>query len=181
MWYNFKKNMVQIGWALRRKEIYCIVIYFIIDGLTNPDFSDFTYFFLLNVIGVSKFMFAMLALIGQIASVIAVMIYEKFLKSVEVRTVIMWYVILNIIGAFLGYVLAMRWNLAMGIPDYIFIIFTDTVFNALMVAFATLPTLALFAKICPRRIEGTMFAFLTGASNLDQSVLQPMVGSFINA
>lgn len=41
-----------------------MVIYFILDGLTNPSFSDFSYFFLMNVIGVSKFMFAMIALIG---------------------------------------------------------------------------------------------------------------------
>jgi hypothetical protein len=31
--------------------------------------------------------------------------------------------------------------------------------------------MALFAKITPRRIEGTMFAFLTGTSNLDGGVI----------
>lgn len=74
--FNFKKNMRQIGWALKRKEIYFVVIYFILDGLTNPSFSDFAYFWLLNVVGVSKFMFAMIVLIGQICSVIGVIIYE---------------------------------------------------------------------------------------------------------
>ena len=44
-----------------------------------------------------------------------------------------------------------------------------------------LPCLALFAKITPPGIEGTVFAFLTGTWNLDQSVLQPMGGSLINA
>jgi hypothetical protein len=62
---------------------------------------------------------------------------------------------------------AMRWNLAMGINDYVFIIFSDVVFGAISTSFGTLPILALFAKITPRRIEGTMFAFLTGTSNLD--------------
>ena len=40
--------------------------------------------------------------------------------------------------------------------------------------------MALFAKITPKRIEGTIFAFLTGTSNLDQSVLQPLLGNFVN-
>ena len=63
-WFNFKKNMRGVGKALTHPEIYCIVIYFLLDGITNPSFSDFTYFFLMNVIGVSKFMFAMIVLIG---------------------------------------------------------------------------------------------------------------------
>ena len=44
----------------------------------------------------------------------------------------------------------------------------------------TLPTLALFAKITPHRIEGTIFAFLTGTFNLANNVLSPMVGVWLN-
>ena len=42
--------------------------------------------------------------------------------------------------------------------------------------------MALFAKITPKRVgvEGTVFAFLTGTSNFDQAVLQPMIGAWIN-
>jgi len=43
-----------------------------------------------------------------------------------------------------------------------------------------LPTLALFAKITPTKIEGTVFAFLTGTTNLASSVLSPLVGVYIN-
>lgn len=162
-----KKNLKQIWWALQRWEIYCLVIYFLLDGITNPSFSDFSYFFLLNIVGVSKFMFAMIALIGQVCSIIGVLIYENFLKTTEVRTVIMWNVVFGTVGAWLNYMFAMRWNLDMGINDYVFIIFSDVVFGAISTSFGTLPILALFAKITPRRIEGTMFAFLTGTSNLD--------------
>ena len=93
----------------------------------------------------------------------------------------MWNVILGIIGAWFNYMLAMRWNLEMGINDYAFIIFTDVVFGAFSTSFGTLPIMALFAKITPKRIEGTVFAFLTGTSNLDQGVMQPAMGSLINS
>ena len=43
-----------------------------------------------------------------------------------------------------------------------------------------LPTLALFAKITPTKIEGTVFAFLTGTTNLANNVLAPLVGVWIN-
>lgn len=44
----------------------------------------------------------------------------------------------------------------------------------------TLPTLALFAKITPKRIEGTIFAFLTGTTNLANNVISPMIGVWLN-
>lgn len=171
--------MASIWWALGRKEIYLVVIYFLVDGLTNPSFGDYSYFFLMNIIGVSKFMFAIITLIGSICSVIGVLLYEAFLKETEVRLVLAWNVALAVLAAWLNYCFAMRWNLEVGISDYCFILFTDVVFGAISTAFGTLPLMALFAKITPRGIEGTIFAFLTGTSNLDGGVLQPMVGTFI--
>lgn len=46
------------------REIYVLVIFFLVKGVLNPTFREFTYFFLLNVIHISKFMFALLELIG---------------------------------------------------------------------------------------------------------------------
>jgi Na+/melibiose symporter-like transporter len=172
--------MRSLWWALQRFEIIMVVLYFLIDGIITPSFADFSYFFLMNVIGVSKFMFAMITLIGQVCSILGVILYEKFLKEMEVRTVLFWNVGLTILGAFLNYCFAMRWNVEIGISDYAFIIFTDVVFGAITTAFSTLPIMALFAKITPRRVEGTVFAFLTGTSNLDQGVIAPLMGAWIN-
>ena len=160
-----------IGNALTRKEIYFLVIYFLLDGLTNPSFNDFEYFFLLNVIGISKFFYAMLNMLGNICQVAGVLIYEQWLKNIEVRTVVFINIFFSIISRFFNYCFAMRWNVQAHISDYFFLIFTDVVFGSLQTAFQTLPILSLFAKIIPKRIEGTMYAFLTGALNLDQAVI----------
>jgi len=66
---------------------------------------------------------------------LGVVIYQQWLREVEVRTILFWNVIINIIGAWLNYMFAMRWNLSMGISDYVFIIFSDVVFGALSTAF----------------------------------------------
>ena len=47
-------------------------------------------------------------------------------------------------------------------------------------AFVDLPCMVLFAKIIPKNIEGTVFAFLTGTINLSNGVLSPIVGSIVN-
>lgn len=57
---------------------------------------------------------------------------------------------------------------------------TDTIFGVLSQAMNFLPTLALFTMITPTKIEGTVFAFLTGTSNLASIVISPLIGVWIN-
>ena len=81
----------------------------------------------------------------------------------------------------LKFCFASRWNLEVGVSDMMFLVFTDVVFGCLVLAMNILPCLALFAKITPPGIEGTVFAFLTGTWNMADSVLSPMVGAQINS
>jgi hypothetical protein len=75
---------------------------------------------------------------------------------------------------------ALRLNLQVGINDIAFILMTDTLFGVTSLAMYVLPTMALFAKITPSRIEGTVFAFLTGSVNLANTVISPMIGVYLN-
>lgn len=102
------------------------------------------------------------------------------MKHIETRTIIFWSTVMAVVSTFLSYCFAMRWNIHFGISDLVFIIFTDVVFGCLSLALNVLPCLALFAKITPPGIEGTIFAFLTGSWNFADGVLSPMVGTEIN-
>ena len=62
--YNLCKNFRIIGRAMTFKEIYFVVIFFIAKGILMPTFEEFTYFFLMNEIKISKFVFALLVLLG---------------------------------------------------------------------------------------------------------------------
>ena len=61
---KLSKNIKQIMSALRMPEIYMVISFFIINGLMSPDFSDFNYYFLLNVVKLSKFQYSMLGVVG---------------------------------------------------------------------------------------------------------------------
>ena len=178
--YNLKKNLQAIGRAILRREIYFLVIFFILKGILNPSFREFTYFFLLNEIHISKFTFAMLELLGSICNVLGAIIYKSFLRSIDTRTIILVAFISGSVSSFLNFTFAKRWNLEMGIPDIAFLLFTDIVFDTFVTMLYTLPILALFAKITPRNIEGTIFATLTGIMNFASTIISPGVGSFIN-
>jgi len=62
------------------KEIYFLVIFFLALGILSPTFEDFMYFFYLNVIGISKLLFAALYLVGQVCHIVGALIYKSFCR-----------------------------------------------------------------------------------------------------
>ena len=162
------------------KEIYLLIIFFIVKALMNPTFSEFTYFFLLNVVGISKFMFALLVLIAQICHVIGALVYKAWCRGVDTRCMVLAAFIVGSTSAFFQVIFSKRWNLEWGIPDMAFLLFTDVVSEVVSTLLYTLPILALFAKITPRKIEGTIFATLTGIMNFCSTVISPGMGTLIN-
>lgn len=122
----------------------------------------------------------MLGTIGQFTSIFGTMFYENTLKDVEVRTVLYWSTIVSVVSSVCQYSFAMRWNKYIYVNDIVFVVVTDTIFNVISMAMNTLPTMALFAKVTPAKIEGTVFAFLTGTTNLANNVISPMIGVWIN-
>ena len=125
-------------------------------------------------------MFAMLVLIGQICHIIGALIYKAVCRNIETRWMVFFAFVVNVIGSFLNYAFAKRWNLDWGIPDLYFLLFTDVVFSVISTILYSLPILALFAKITPPRVEGTIFAFLTGTMNFSGTVISPAVGTWLN-
>ena len=91
-----------------------------------------------------------------------------------------WATFVSIFANFFSYCFVMRWNLKIGISDIYFMIFDDVVLHTLMLAFTILPAMVLFAKITPRNIEGTCFAFITGTSSFCRQFIQPMIGLQLN-
>jgi len=163
------------------REIYQLVIFFLLLATLNPSFNEFSYFFLLNVIGISKFMFSMLVLIGQLCHILGALIYKAFCRNVDTRWMVAFSLVTSIISNALNFCFAKRWNLNWGIPDIVFLLFTDVVFQIIGTLLYTLPIMALFAKITPKKIEGTTYAFLTGTMNFGSTVISPGLGTFINS
>lgn len=52
---KLNRNLKQIGQAMIMPEIYLVILFFVINGLISPDFGDFSYYFMLNVVKISKF------------------------------------------------------------------------------------------------------------------------------
>jgi len=172
--YHKIKNAVQMP------EIYQILIYFILTGIMTPDFSSFKYYFLLNTVKLSPLEYSYISILAMVTGILGTMIYGHWLKHVEVRTITMWSIVLFCINGITDYLFVIGYTAKIGLSDRNYIYGSIIVFGIVGNAISFLPIMALFAKIIPAKIEGTMFAFLTGISNLSSTIISSQIGYFIN-
>ena len=154
-------------------------LYLFLYGLVVPSFSSFGYYFMLDVIKLSKFTYSMLTVLGFVCLFIGTSLYKAYFKEFEYRNLIVIEMIIGLIFAPFSYMFILRINLDYGIPDLALIIFTDTVQDIVAQCFVFLPMAVMFAKITPKGIEGTTFALLAGVHNI-RSATRGMIGSWIN-
>ena len=95
-----------------------------------------TYYFQLDVIKLTKFEQSMLGVLGNICLLAGVVLYSKFFKRKEVRSMLLYAIIMNTLGCFMNLIQALRWNLAWGINDLGFVIFTSSITDTLTLAFS---------------------------------------------
>lgn len=69
----------------------------------------------------------------------------------------------------------------MGIGNVTFITLYMIYSTVISHAFMFIPLLAIYTKITPKSIEGTIFAVLTGIFNLSISVVSVLMGNFLNS
>ncbi|PKU78761.1 probable folate-biopterin transporter 6 [Dendrobium catenatum] len=97
--------------------------------------------------------------IGAIASIIGVLIYHKLLKNHPFRSLIFYSQLLYSASGMLDLIFILRWNLKLGIPDYIFVILEECV-SRVISRIRWMPMIVLSTRLCPAGIEGTFFALL---------------------
>jgi len=68
-------------------------------------------------------------------------------------------IVVACLSAFFNLIFVLRWNLKIGINDIIFVMLTSTVTDSLNYALFVVPPLVALAKMTPKHVEATMFAF----------------------
>lgn len=121
----------------------------------------------------------MLTVLGYVCLFLGTQLYERYLKEVEYRRLIIIDALISIVIAPISFAFVLRWNVQWGIPDLVMIIFTETVGDIISQCFIFLPMCVLFTKITPKKIEGTCFALLAGISNF-RGTIRGWTGSQIN-
>ena len=179
-WPSLKSNAYEIKEALKIPVIYKTILFFVLSGLFVPSFGDIAYYFAINVVEFNKATISLLTLVGYIGLLAGTILHNKYLKEKEIRTLLKYSIYISFIGSLFNLMFVTRVNVAMGVNDLFFIVFTSIVTDTLGLAFSNMPSLVLFAKATPKHVEATVFAVFTGLFNLSNGLLSPNMGILIN-
>lgn len=83
---------------------------------------------------------------------------------VSYRKLFFWSQVFAIFIAFLSYAVVRRWNVAIGIPDFAFLMLTNCS-EQMLGKLNSVPFLILAAQFCPEKMENTFFALLMSLFN----------------
>ncbi len=122
-----------------------------------PEGPHFTPWFYVTVCGV----------VGAVAGVGGAFLFG-FFKQVKFRKMYIVAILVNVAVAMPNSIMFARLNVTWGISDYVFV-GGDTALNAALTTLYYMPGLLLMTRICPDKIESTMFAILTSNINFAQT------------
>merc|ERR1719164_102826 len=105
------------------------------------------------------------------------MIYNKYMKDFNYRTLLMVSNLLISVLSFLDIIMFTRTNVKLGIPDTVFVL-GSSVSGTIIGQWQWMPGVVLLSQMCPKGMEATMYALLAGCHNLGNTLSEYM-GAYI--
>lgn len=164
--------------AFDNKIIAKVALYQIVAQASKITFSSsLDYFFTANEACLPggpafsyKFYITTSGIAGAVASFFMVFIYQWFFSKWKFRSVILFTTILSGIGGLFDFVIIKRWNLIIGIPDWIFFLIGDDIIHNMVDMLYWIPSSSIIGKVCPENMESSTYAYLAGISNFSRMI-----------
>lgn len=117
-----------------------------------------------------SFYFAWSAMIGSIAGIAGVAAFQVFLSRTWFRRAFWTTTVLQVVAAGVDIVLVLRLNRRLGISDRLFFILGNSMLQETVFMLDWMPSVVLISKLCPRGVESTVYALLSGFANYGHAV-----------
>eukprot|EP00578_Thalassiosira_sp_NH16_P016705 CAMPEP_0181114502 /NCGR_PEP_ID=MMETSP1071-20121207/20926_1 /TAXON_ID=35127 /ORGANISM="Thalassiosira sp., Strain NH16" /LENGTH=648 /DNA_ID=CAMNT_0023198633 /DNA_START=175 /DNA_END=2118 /DNA_ORIENTATION=- len=128
-----------------------------------PDGPNFDYTYYITVTGV----------VGSVVNFLAVILYQNFLSSWRFR---LFTIVIGSVASIIDLIIIMRWNIAIGIPDKVFFLLGNAIFENLVTILQSIPMSSVYAKISPPGMESSVFAYTVGIANFC-GMVSTLIGS----
>lgn len=169
----------------------------------SPSSYQTMFYFFTNELGFPESFMGVVKLVGCTFSLLAVVLYQvrpppahrlslhrwlapftspappeqTSLVRLPIRSVVLWGTAVMVMVGFLLLVLVLRINVDLGISDYVFAIGDRAVMSGVG-TLAHYPLMLLAIRLCPKHVEGTMYAAMMSAHNIGGSVSMLLGGLF---
>lgn len=164
-----KRQFKQLKGAIMTPVIWKCALWVFLSGAISPGYSQVFFYFSTDVLKFTPEFLGTVSAFGFVFLLIGTLVYNAFFKDVSFRRIFLIAQLSLALVSMLDVVLVTRANLKLGIPDKAFVL-GDAVIADVISRLKTMPVLVLCAKLCPKGVEGTLFALLMSISNFSYSV-----------
>ncbi|CEG48335.1 Major facilitator superfamily domain, general substrate transporter [Plasmopara halstedii] len=171
------KQLRQLKIAISTPVVWMCALWVFISHAISPAYTQILFFFSTDVLHFTPEFLGTVSAIGFIFLMAGTMLYNTYFTNVSFRRIFFVAQLCLALVSLVDVVLVTRLNLEIGIPDKAFVL-GDHVVADVIGRLKTMPIMVLCAKLCPRGIEGTLFALLMSISNLSYSVSE-FWGAFV--
>jgi folate/biopterin transporter len=155
--------------AFSKPEIWKPTLFLFLWQSTPSSGGAFLYF-IMNDLHVTTDTLGRLQFATAIATLVGVVLYNRFLQTISIRSILIWTTLLSLpLGLIPPILLITHVNRDYNIPD-VWLLYGDDVALAALGQIGFLPTLVIAAKLCPPGIEAVLFATLMSIYNLAGTV-----------
>ncbi|KAE9013724.1 hypothetical protein PF010_g3938 [Phytophthora fragariae] len=164
-----KRQLRQLKGAICTPVIWMCALWVFLSGAISPGYSQVFFYFSTDVLKFTPEFLGTVSAFGFIFLMVGTMLYNACFKDMSFRLIFFIAQLSLAVVSLLDIVLVTRANLDVGIPDKAFVL-GDAVIADVISRLKTMPVMVLCAKLCPKGIEGTLFALLMSISNFSRSV-----------
>ena len=150
---------------------------YIIFLLSIPNYKDTLWFYCNDELNFTPNQFGIIAIFNTAATLLGIFLFKMFLSKTKFRKVVIILHIITVIAGFLTNLLVERFNLKLYINDFYFVIIQTSLFLSSNDV-TTMPMLTLACNLCPKNLEGSVYAMFMSALNLGE-LLSGFFGSMI--
>ncbi|KAI9922764.1 hypothetical protein PsorP6_000852 [Peronosclerospora sorghi] len=162
-------QLVHLKGAISTSVVWRCALWIFLSGAISPGYSQVFFYFSTEVLHFTPEFLGTVSAFGFIFLMVGTMLYNACFKDMSFRRIFLLAQLSLAAVSLLDVVLVTRSNVDIGIPDKAFVL-GDAVIADVISRLKTMPVMVLCAKLCPRGIEGTLFALLMSIANFSRSV-----------
>ena len=162
--------------VLRKKEVY-LPILFIFLFCSVPTGGDAFFYYFTNELNFDPEFMGRMKLVYGVGSLLGMMIYNFALKDYSFKTLLVSTTLMCVAISLSQILLLTGYNKTIGVPNEIFVIFSSFVVQV-VAELNLMPLLVLCCRICPKNIEGSLYALLMSTWNFG-SMISGQLGALL--
>jgi folate/biopterin transporter len=159
-----KKQFYQLQIAFQTPIIHKSILWVFLSSAISPMYTQASFYFTTDVLQFTPEFQGFVKGFDYIFLLVGTVVFKVFFQKIVFRRIFLITQLLLVFVSFLEIFLVTRWNLSLGISDKMFVL-GDSAIADIVFRLQGMPILVMCMKLCPKGIEGTMFALLMSIWN----------------